>query len=466
MMTLNDFVIQTKKRKGSIVNSTFSLPLSSMTYEERCDEIKKLTLQAKVGFGTPPPPFKAFRIENDRFYFPRFYGLERFGEPEVDERSKGDTIDLEFNGTLQKHQEKAIATVMARCYAPNKSKGCIMVIPCGKGKTVTALKLAQMMKKKTIVLVHKTILADQWVERMETFLPGCRIGRIQGDVFDIEDKDIVIGMILTVAKKGFTPEMFDSFGFAIYDECHHMAARVMNTATLLINAENVLGLTATKERMDGMTELLHWSLGSEGFRHECKQELTHVSCMVYNDGNKKEIYYKDGQPAMSLMLSNIANDEKRTLSIANKMVKYYNNDRSLIVLSDRIAQLKMLTSMIVALGIPETSIGMLIGSTPKNVRNETLKKRVLMCTYQMANEGLDKQELDCLIMATPKGNCIQAIGRIQRPCETKKTPLVLDVVDSHSIFGKLKDKRMNIYRQNNYNCQTFNYENKTEEWFE
>ena len=464
MISLNDFVIQTKRRKGSVLGSTFSLPISSLTHEEYLDELKKLTLQAKVGFGAPPPPFKAYSIENERLHVPRFYGLERFGEAEIDERKEGDLINVEFLGTLTNIQERAINTVIKRCYSQNRSNGCISVLPCGFGKTVKALKLITILKRKTIVFVHKTILADQWIERIKTFVPGAKIGRIQGDVFDI-DADIVIAMVLTVAKKGFDKSVFYSFGFAIFDECHHMAARVMNAATLMLDCRYILGLTATKERADGLTPLLHWSLGPEGFRHECATEQTKVTCMVYDGGNKKEIFYKDGQPAMSLMLSRLADDENRTLLIAQRMFSYYKYGRTIIVLSDRISQLKTLCKFLTTLGVKEEDIGYLIGKTPKCDRPSVLERKIIMCTYSMANEGLDKKKLDCLIMATPKGNCIQAIGRIQRPCEDKKTPLVLDIVDNHSIFSKLRWKRYNMYNKNNFKCQTISSEDHDAEWF-
>jgi superfamily II DNA or RNA helicase len=465
MISLNDFVIQTKKRKGSVIGNTFSLPISSLTQEELQDEFKKLTLQAKVGFGVPPPPYEAYTITNDILHVPRFYGLERFGDAEIDQRSMGDLVDLHFDGSMTQIQEKSITSIMSRCYQEKRCNGCISVLPCGFGKTVKALKLITILKRKTIVFVHKSILADQWVERARTFIPNARIGRIQGNVFNI-DADIVIAMVLTVAKKGFKKEDFDSFGFAIFDECHHMAARVMNTATLLLNAKYILGLTATKERADGLTPLLHWCLGPEGFRHECRSQDTMVTCMLYEGGNKKEVCYRDGQPAMSLMINNLASDEKRTTYIAIRMKKYWENNRKIIVLSDRIAQLKSLCKILLELGIPELAMGFLIGSTPAIDRPKVLERKIIMCTYSMANEGLDRKELDCLIMATPKGNCIQAIGRIQRPCEYKNIPLVLDVVDNHSIFGKLRWKRYNLYTKNNFKCQTFGCNNEDAEWFE
>jgi superfamily II DNA or RNA helicase len=154
------------------------------------------------------------------------------------------------------------------------------------------------------------------------------------------------------------------------------------------------------------------------------------------------------------MLSRLADDENRTLFIAQRMVSYYNHGRTMIVLSDRISQLKTLVKFLTTLGIKDEDIGYLIGKTPKQERPLVLQRKIIMCTYSMANEGLDKKSLDCLIMATPKGNCIQAIGRIQRPCEEKNTPLVLDVVDNHSIFSKLRWKRQNLYNKNSFKCQT------------
>tara|TARA_A100001015_G_scaffold318856_1_gene440009 strand:- start:548 stop:1942 length:1395 start_codon:yes stop_codon:yes gene_type:complete len=452
-MYYQNMFIQTKKRSGSVVSSTYSLPLSSMTAEELEDEKKKMTLQAKVGFGTPPPPFKAYFINEGRFHVPRFYGLERFGEPEIDNRTLGKEIQCQFEGSNTETQKRALVAILNRCYNERKTKGCIAVLPCGFGKTVLAISLICLLKRKTIVFVHKTILADQWIDRIKTFAPHLKIGKIQGDVFDI-DADVVIAMVLTVSKKGFNSSDFDEFGFSIFDECHHMAAPIMNLATLLLNSMYVLGLTATKERVDGLTPLLHWCLGPEGFRYEGETETTKVTCMIYNGGNKKEICYRDGQPAMSLMINRIAEDEKRCEYIAKRMKVYWSNKRHIIVLSDRISQLKSICRLLLEIEIPEEDIGFLIGSTHKRDRSSSLEKKIVMCTYSMANEGLDKKVLDCLIMATPKGNVTQAIGRIQRPCEQKQVPLVLDVIDDYSLFSKLRWKRYSYYTKKKFECQT------------
>ena len=53
------------------------------------------------------------------------------------------------------------------------------------------------------------------------FLPDARIGRIQQSKFQIENKDIVIGMLQTIVSRDYTLMIF-SFGTVIFDECHHL----------------------------------------------------------------------------------------------------------------------------------------------------------------------------------------------------------------------------------------------------
>jgi len=85
--------------------------------------------------------------------------------------------------------------------------------------TVLGLKIVEVIKKKTIIFVHKTFLKNQWIERIKQYLPDARIGCVQGQVIDIEEKDIVIAMIQSISMKSYPDSLFDDFGLSIYDEC-------------------------------------------------------------------------------------------------------------------------------------------------------------------------------------------------------------------------------------------------------
>jgi len=95
-----------------------------------------------------------------------------------------------------------------------------------------------------------------------------------------------------------------------------------------------------------------------------------------------------------------------------------------------------------------------------------LAKPIVMCSYGMANEGLDKREADTCVMATPKGRVTQCVGRIQRPCDTKQVPLVVDVADDSSpIFVQLRWKRQRAYAKEKYELQVLHASEK-QGWFE
>ncbi len=75
-------------------------------------------------------------------------------------------------------------------------------------------------------------------------------------------------------------------------------------------------------------------------------------------------------------------------------------------------------------------------------------KKVIIATYAMAEEALDIKTLSTLLMATPKTDVRQAVGRILR--QKHKEALVIDIVDSHGLFQRQWIKRKRYYKKANY----------------
>jgi superfamily II DNA or RNA helicase len=67
----------------------------------------------------------------------------------------------------------------------------------------------------------------------------------------------------------------------------------------------------------------------------------------------------------------------------------------------------------------------------------------------MASEGYDNPELDTLILASPKGNVEQAVGRILRK-KNENLPLVIDINDTISVFNNWHRKRLSLYRSKEF----------------
>ena len=187
---------------------------------------KELCVKPYSPFNTGFDNVKSFNVyleNHKKLYLPKHYGIKMFGEPEIVDFCEGNDIDIEFNGSMREEQQLVVDKYMQ---SVESKGGGLISLPCGAGKTVIALKIISLIKKKTIILVHKDFLMNQWYDRIKQFLPEARIGKIQQNTVDIEGKDIVLAMVQSISMKEYDEGTFDSFGLAIFDECHNLGAGV------------------------------------------------------------------------------------------------------------------------------------------------------------------------------------------------------------------------------------------------
>ena len=189
-----------------------------------------------LGYGAVQK-FPIYRESKNKLYVPRYFGEATYGVPDETRLEEPKKVNMNFKGELRDYQVNIVDTYMKS----TKDGGGLLEIPCGRGKTVMALKIAANLGLKTLVIVHKTFLADQWIERIKQFIPNARIGRIQGQIIDIDDKDIVIGMLQSLSMKDYPYTFFSDFGLTIVDEVHHIAAEVFVRSLFQIVTKYVLG---------------------------------------------------------------------------------------------------------------------------------------------------------------------------------------------------------------------------------
>ena len=163
-----------------------------------------------------PNPFPIYLESPLKLYMPRYFGIETYGPPDRILTPPGKNISLEFSGELRPYQTAIVDKYIKHV---GDCGGGLLDVDPGKGKTVMALNIVAKLNKCALVIVHKSFLLNQWIERIEQFLPGARVGKIQGQVLDIENKDIVIGMLQSLSMKEYPKDTFRNFGLAIYDEC-------------------------------------------------------------------------------------------------------------------------------------------------------------------------------------------------------------------------------------------------------
>lgn len=181
----------------------------------------------------------------NRFGVPNFFYLKT--RPPEDnlsiQLSNGGAVesDMVFNGTLREGQLLPFQIFMKKTEEENFYGG-IISLGCGEGKTVLALKIISELKRKTLVIVHKEFLVNQWKERIAEFIPTVKVGRIQQDECNVVGKDIVIGMIHSLALKEY-PGIYNMFGVVVNDEAHRISAETFSEATPKFNSRYRLGLS-------------------------------------------------------------------------------------------------------------------------------------------------------------------------------------------------------------------------------
>jgi len=395
--------------------------------------------------------FPAYRESPNKFYVPHYYGVEKFGPPKQYKISEGTDINLEFNGELRDYQEPVVNKFVNHCLDV-KCGGGLLELYCAWGKTSASLNIITRLKKKTIVIVHKEFLMNQWIERIQQFLPAARVGKIQGPIIDIDDKDIVIAMLQSLSMKDYPASVFESFGFTIIDEVHHISSEVFSNSLFKLVTKYMLGLSATMNRKDGTTPVFKMFLGDVIFKSKRDNDraVTVRGIEYYvddDDFNEVKLDYR-GKPQYSTMISKLCEYNRRSefiLKVLSDMLNE-NPNQQVMILAHNKNLLKYLHDAVAHRNI--STVGYYVGGMKESALKETESKKVVIATYAMAAEALDIKTLTTLIMATPKTDIEQSVGRILR--EKHSSPIVVDIVDSHDLFKNQWRKRKTFYKKENY----------------
>jgi len=431
----------------------YSIYKSNLNIKEQNYIRKELTFKPYIPKSpVEPESFSVYLESPDKLYVPRYFGINNFGIPDINKIGKGIDVSFNFSGNPYDYQLKIVNIYIEYINKQLLGGGGLIDLPCGKGKTFIGLMIASIINKKTLIIVHKEFLMNQWIERIQQYIPNAKIGKIKGQIIDIEDKDIVIGMLQSLSMKEYPYEIFRDFGFLIVDECHHISAEVFVKALNKIVIYNTLGLSATMNRKDGLTKVFKLFLGDIIYkekRDNNDEVLVKILEFKINDEEYNEVEYDfRGNIKYSTMISKITKFNYRTEFIINVIKKELNNDskKQILLLSQTKNLLIYIYKAINFNNI--TSVGYYIGGMKQKDLDESSKKTLILATYQMAAEALDIKSLNTLILATPKTDIIQAVGRILRI--KHEQPLVIDILDEHDVFVRQYKKREKFYIQNKY----------------
>ena len=325
---------------------------------------------------------------------------------------------------------------------------------------------AARLKKRFIVVVDKEFLLQQWSGELQALLPGIRIGILQQDkqqmgteivskrelslpeLKDLARKaglkvggtkpellarlqeakvntvpevdtityDCTIAMIKTLVLRDFAQDEFREYGFTIFDECHHLGAAHFSRALQKVQTQVMLGLSATPTRDDGLTKVFEWFLGKPVYWEQTREPDPDVVV--------QKVSFTSDDPAYA------------------EVPVDFRGEPVLAHLERIVAGLP-----------PGTTFGYYVGGMKSEGREEGARTaQVILGTYAMASEAMNIKTLNTMVMASPRKKIEQSTGRILRVQKEDRTvePLIVDIVDSHSVYQGQWFKRRVYYRKCKY----------------
>ena len=366
-------------------------------------------------------------------------------------------IDYNASVNLYDYQEEAV-DVMEQCgYG-------ILQSPAGSGKTQMGIALAVKLKKKVLWLTHTQDLLKQSYDRASLYVDKSLLGTITAGKVNI-GSGMTFATVQTLAKQDLAQYKY-MWDVIIVDECHRVAGTPtsMTQFSKVINSlacKHKYGLSATVHRSDGMIKCAYMLLGD--VKHivpdeKVKDKVMAVSIKRIDTSQSipKEAIDTDGTINYTRLISQLSMKNNRNICIASQLLdepEHYH-----LILSDRLAQLKMIYDLLPDDWKKKACIidGKMTSKKGKAEREQAIddmragKKHFLFASYKLAKEGLDIPRLDRLHLATPQKDyaiIVQSVGRIARTFQGKQQPICFDYVDNFKMAERMYKARCRHYRK-------------------
>jgi superfamily II DNA or RNA helicase len=373
-----------------------------------------------------------------------------------DQRKHSKEWSYQFFGNLYAEQQEAVHTMLEHDHG-------VLLAPPGAGKTVMACSIISARKTRTLILVHRKPLMEQWIARMSEFLglEKNRIG-IWGSKKCHSDQPVVVAMMQSILRSASPSQIFDEFGQVIIDECHHVPASSFEALMKECSSRYILGLTATPQRKDGLQKILFLQCGP--IRYELKHNAGNQAPRLLYVRHLRMNWHDDASPALHEIWDRLIRYSERNDAIIHDAIQNLEEGRSCALLSDRKEHLELLSELLHQNFVVSGRIFHLTGAMSAKSRRAEMEKIqhaidekkgfLLLATASLIGEGFDIPSLDTLILGMPisfRGRLIQYAGRIHRQHDGKSDSRIFDYTEEDvAVSIAMFRKRLQAYRSMGY----------------
>ena len=340
----------------------------------------------------------------------------------------------------------------------------VVVLPCGAGKTVTAMAVMSLIQEKTLILTTNTVAVRQWRQELldKTHLTEDQVGEYTGQEKVVRPVTITTYQMLTWrrSKEGefehfgvFTNE---NWGLVVYDEVHLLPAPIFRV-TADLQARRRLGLTATLVREDEKEDEVFCLIGPKRYDVpwkvlEGQGFIAHAQCVevrVKLADEVRETYLSaDARGKFRVSSENPGKDE-----VIQHLLRQHSGDRVLII-GQYIDQLKRLSE--------ELEAPLITGKTPNPEREElysafrTGEVQTLIVS-KVGNFAIDLPDANVAIQVSgtfgSRQEEAQRMGRILRPKSDGSMAYFYSVVTLGSRDQEFSEKRQLFLTEQGYSYE-------------
>ena len=453
---------------NNVITTNFTPEMAKFCEENLVIDNPDYITKMKLGkwLGNTPSKLRLYERRGDKLIIP--FGCRKHIEDILD--YYGGCMDVEYVGDdiiargynyhsnikLYPYQQKVSDAMV-------EAGNGIIVMPCGSGKTQTALHCVARLCGKTLWLTHTQDLLNQSMSRAKQCFDCDKsaYGTITAGKVDISD-GITCATVQTMCKLDLS-QYRKEWDTIIVDECQHCCGTPTKVTQFykVINslyAMNKFGLTATPKRSDGLDKSMYALLGdiiievdkNEVSERTCPVRVKSVETWYFPDTDS--VLNGDGTINYTLLTDNLINDDERfskAVAVINTECRSYS-----MVLANRVSYLQRLQEAYKGKSICLSTLG--TSKQAKEERKEALRKLnygeidCLFATYQLAAEGLDCPNLKYVVFATPEKNertVTQAVGRVARKAVGKEYGTVIDFVDGFGMYKGWAKKRIGYYKK-------------------
>jgi superfamily II DNA or RNA helicase len=264
---------------------------------------------------------------------------------------------------------------------------------------------------------------------------------VQGTSSDYRGKKFVIGMIHTLSQQAesFPTDFYSYFGSIIYDEVHLLGAEHFSIVGPMFTCKVRIGLSATVYRKDGADGIFLWHIGAIVASCSKYQAIPKIRMFPYRgtDTAQTGCVWK-GRINLGRYYNRVGRSVERNRFLSRIIKKLDDDGHDILILSDRIEQLESLQFIVKELGVHPDKIGKGYASFKQH------DKKIIFGSYGAMGIGVNIPRFTALVMATPRADVVQNVGRVLR----KGTPIVVDIVDMTSgIMVGWARARMKFYNK-------------------